>query len=627
MLACRCFGNSIFKTGSREKKDIGGFFMAKVKRLPQRTEVAQELTWDLSQVFSDDVAFEESFDTVKQKAIDFTAYKGTLANGAKQFLTALEALLALERELEKVYVYASMKNDQDTSETKYQAMMAKVQKLVAEASAKNAWFQPELLALTPAKLAAYYEAEPKLAEYQTLITNWTRLRAHVLSETEEALLAGASDILSTASNIFEVLNNADLKFPVVTNEKGEAVELSNGVYGTLLESTAPEVRKEAFEKLYQVYHQFRHTLATTLAAHVRKHNFSAKLRHYSSAKEASLAQNEIPVTVYDTLVTTVNKNLPLLHRYVALRKKILATKELHMYDLYTPLTGEPALTFTYEQAKQMTLEALRVLGPDYVAQVEKAFDKRWIDVVANTGKRSGAYSGGSYDTPPYILLNWQDTLDNLFTLVHELGHSMHSYYTRTEQPYQYGDYSIFVAEIASTTNENLLTQYLLETQTDPNIRAYVLNHYLDGFKGTVYRQTQFAEFEEWIHQQDAAQVPLTAEAMSSYYHALNARYYGPAVVNDEQIADEWARIPHFYYNFYVYQYATGFGAATTLSKRLLENDPAKTKTYLDYLKAGSSAAPLEVMKKAGVDMTDSVYLEKAFTVFEKRLVELEQLLG
>lgn len=601
--------------------------MAEVKRLPKRAEVAQELTWDLSQVFSDDIAFEVSFDAVEQKASDFATYKGTLANGAKQILTALEALLALERELEKVYVYASMKNDQDTAETKYQAMMAKVQKLVAEVSAKTAWFQPELLALTPEELATYYEAEPKLAEYQTLITNWTRLRAHVLSETEEALLAGASDILNTASNVFEVLNNADLKFPVVKNEKGEAVELSNGVYGTLLESTVPEVRKEAFEKLYQVYHQFRHTLATTLAAHVRKHNFSAKLRHYGSAKEASLAQNEVPVTVYDTLVTTVNKNLPLLHRYVALRKKVLATKELHMYDLYTPLTGEPALTFTYEQAKQMTLEALKVLGADYIAQVEKAFDKRWIDVVANTGKRSGAYSGGAYDTPPYILLNWQDTLDNLFTLVHELGHSMHSYYTRTEQPYQYGDYSIFVAEIASTTNENLLTQYLLETQTDPNVRAYVLNHYLDGFKGTVYRQTQFAEFEEWIHQQDAAQVPLTAEAMSSYYHELNARYYGPAVINDEQIADEWARIPHFYYNFYVYQYATGFGAATTLSKRLLENDPAKTKAYLDYLKAGSSAAPLEVMKKAGVDMTNSVYLEKAFAVFEKRLDELEQLLG
>lgn len=601
--------------------------MAEVKRLPQRAEVAPELTWDLTQVFSDDVAFEVSFDAVKQKAADFSAYKGTLASGAKEFRTALEALLELERELEKVYVYASMKNDQDTSETKYQAMMAKVQKLVAESAAETAWFQPELLALAPEKLALYFEAEPKLAEYQTLITNWTRLRAHVLSETEEALLAGASDILNTASNVFEVLNNADLKFPVVTNEKGEQVELSNGVYGTLLESTVPAVRKEAFEKLYQVYHQFRHTLATTLAAHVRKHNFSAKLRHYGSAKEASLAQNEIPVTVYDTLVTTVNKNLPLLHRYVALRKKLLATKELHMYDLYTPLTGEPTLTFTYEQAKQMTLEALSVLGKDYVAQVEKAFDKRWIDVVANTGKRSGAYSGGAYDTPPYILLNWQDTLDNLFTLVHEMGHSMHSYYTRTEQPYQYGDYSIFVAEIASTTNENLLTQYLLETQKDPNVRAYVLNHYLDGFKGTVYRQTQFAEFEEWIHQQDAAQVPLTAELMSNYYHELNARYYGPAVVNDEQIADEWARIPHFYYNFYVYQYATGFGAATTLSKRLLENDPAKTKAYLDYLKAGSSAAPLEVMKKAGVDMTNSAYLEKAFVVFEKRLAELEQLLG
>ena len=601
--------------------------MSEVTRLPKRDEVEVSLTWDLTKIFANDELFEEAFAKVSQKADEFTKYQNTLTNGAKAFYEALTAMLVLERELEVVYVYASMKNDEDTTNAKYQALMTRVQKLVADVSAKLAWFQPELLTLTTEELASYYQAEPKLKEYEILINDWTRLREHVLSEKEEALLAGASDIFQTASNVFEVLNNADLKFSVMTDEEGAQVELSNGIYGKLIESTDRRVRKEAFEKLYEVYQQFEHTFAATLSAHVRKHNFSADLRHYASAKEASLAQNDIPVAVYDNLVKTVNKNLPLLHEYVALRKQLLGVDELHMYDMYTPLTGEPTLTFTYDEAKKMALEALSVLGEGYVANVEKAFDERWIDVVANAGKRTGAYSGGAYDTAPYILLNWQDTLDNLFTLVHEMGHTMHSYYTRQNQPYQYGDYSIFVAEIASTTNENLLTQYLLKTQPDPKVRAYVLNHYLDGFKGTVYRQTQFAEFEAWIHEQDANKVPLTADLMSNYYGELNSRYYGPAVENDPQIAYEWSRIPHFYYNFYVYQYATGFSAASTLAQRVLDEDPKHTEEYLNYLKAGSSSAPLEVMKKAGVDMTDTKYFEKAFTIFEERLAELKTLLA
>ena len=601
--------------------------MSEVTRLPKRSEVPLELTWDLTKIFATDAEFEEAFGQVVKAAEDFEQYKGTLENGAQAFLVALMEMLKLDRQLEVVYVYASMKNDEDTANAKYQALMARVQKLLADVSAKLAWFQPELLALAPEKLASYYQAEPRLNTYKTLVNDWTRLRAHVLSEKEEALLAGASDILGASANVFEVLNNADLKFPVVTDGSGSKVELSNGVYGKLLEATERPVRREAFEQLYTVYKQFRHTFAATLSAHVRKHNFSAKLRNYQSAKEASLAQNNIPVAVYDTLVKTVNENLELLHDYVALRKDILGVDELHMYDMYTPLTGEPTLTFTYEQAKKMTLEALSVLGEEYIAYVEEAFAERWIDVVANAGKRSGAYSGGAYDTAPYILLNWQDTLDNLFTLVHEMGHTMHSYYTRTNQPYQYGDYSIFVAEIASTTNENLLTQYLLETQNDPKVRAYVLNHYLDGFKGTVYRQTQFAEFEAWIHEQDASQVPLTADLMSDFYSKLNQRYYGDAVENDPEIAYEWSRIPHFYYNFYVYQYATGFGAASTLAERVLDEEPAHTEAYLNYLKAGSSAAPLEVMKKAGVDITDSQYLEKAFGIFKERLAELKELLA
>jgi len=333
----------------------------------------------------------------------------------------------------------------------------------------------------------------------------------------------------------------------------------------------------------------------------------------------------VPAVVYDTLVKTVNDHLDSLHKYVNLRKEILGLPELNMYDLYTPITGEPSLSYTYPEAQQEALKALSVLGPDYVANVQKMFDGRAIDVVENKGKRTGAYSGGMYDTKPYILLNWQDSLESLFTLVHEMGHSMHSHYTRTNQPYQYGDYSIFVAEIASTTNENLLTDYLLKTQTDPQVRAYVLNHYLDGFKGTVYRQTQFAEFEDYIHQQAAAGETLTADFMSKFYGDLNQRYYGDGVISDPQIADEWTRIPHFYYDYYVYQYSTGFAAATTLAQRVLSGDDAKREAYLNYLKSGSSDLPLNVMKKAGVDMTQPDYLQTAFKTFDDRLAEFSQL--
>ncbi len=600
--------------------------MTEVKKLPQRKEVPVELTWDLELIFANSGEFDTAVTDLEQQATTFLTYQGQVGQSAQTLLTALEAWLDLDRALEKIYVYASMKNDQDTKNAEYQALFTRVQKLVAEVSAKIAWFEPELLALSEETVATYLQVEPKLQQYQHLLEVLLAKKPHILSDKEEALLAGASDILGAPENIFGVLNNADFKFAQVSDEAGNKVQLSQGLYGKLLESVNREVRKEAFEKLYLVYHQFRHTLATTLATHVRMHNFEAKLRGYNSAQERALASNSIPVKVYTTLLEQVEQHLPLLHRYVELRKKVLGLTELHMYDLYTPLTGKANLAYTYEEAKQESLKALAVLGDDYLEHVKEAYASRWIDVVENEGKRSGAYSSGVYDTAPYILLNWQDNLDNLFTLVHEMGHSMHTYLTTHNQPYQYGDYPIFLAEIASTTNENLLTQYLLETQKDPQIQAYVLNHYLDGFKGTVFRQAQFAQFELWLHEQEASGQALTAEKLADYYGKLNQHYYGSAVVNDQQIAYEWARIPHFYYNFYVYQYATGFAAATTLSQNILSNDPAKLTAYLDYLKAGSSNYPLEVMKQAGVNMEESAYLQEAFKVFEKRLNQLEGLL-
>lgn len=600
--------------------------MDKIEKLPKRNEVPLELTWDLQKVFLTEDVFEKNINDIKKQADNYKKLQGTLNKSASNLLIAVKELLAINRNLEKVYVYANMKNDQDTTNIHYQDVFARVQKLLSIVAKATSWFQPELLQIKPQKLAKYYEIELKLNEYQHLLEKLTAKREHTLSEREEALLAGATDIFSASENFFGILNNTDLKFPLVKDETQQVVELSDGVYSRLLESVDRNVRKEAFEKLYGVYGQFKHTFAAILANQVRVHNFEANVRNYNSAREAALVSNEIPVVVYEKLIEEVEEHLPLLHRYVNLRKKVLNIDKVHMYDLYTPIVGKTGLKYTYPEAKKEALNALAILGTEYSEQVREAFNERWIDVVENKGKRSGAYSSGMYDTAPYILLNWQDNLDNLFTLVHEMGHSMHSYLTTHTQPYQYGDYSIFLAEIASTTNENLLTQYLLNKETSKQTRIFILNHYLDGFKGTVFRQTQFAQFEQWIHEEDAKGNSLTADYLAEYYKKLNKHYYGPNIENDDEIALEWTRIPHFYYNFYVYQYATGFAAASTLAKNILSGDAVKIEAYLNFLKSGSSAYPIEIIKKAGIDMTDSWYLKEAFKIFEMRLNELEKLL-
>lgn len=601
--------------------------MTEVKQLPLRSELPEELTWDLTKIFPDDTAFDEKYAKVSEELQQAAAFKGTLANGAAEFLAALEFILAVYRDVEVLYVYAHLKNDQDTSNTTYQGIYARAGSLAAQASEAISWFEPELLTLSDETILGYFSDLPELEIYRHFITKMLENRDHTLSMEAEALLAGASEIFGSAGDTFSVLNNADLKFPIVTDEDGNKIQLGHGVYGQLLESTKPAVRKEAFQELYAVYDQFRNTFASTLTTNVKVHNYNAKIRNYQSARQAALSGNHIPEDVYDTLVAVVNENLSLLHRYIALRKRLLKVDELHTYDLYTPILGEAPISYTYEEACKKAIEALQPMGAEYLAVVEEAFASRWIDVVENQGKRSGAYSSGAYDTAPYILMNWNDRLDQLFTLVHEMGHSVHSYFTRNNQPYVYGDYSIFLAEIASTTNENILTEYLLQTETDPRVRAYILNHYLDGFKGTIFRQTQFAEFEHFIHTEDAKGTPLTSEFLSDYYGDLNARYYGPDVVRDPEIRLEWARIPHFYYNYYVYQYATGFSAASALSKKILDQEPAALENYLTYLKAGNSDFPIEVMKKAGVDMTKADYIKDAMKVFETRLSELESLVA
>lgn len=597
-----------------------------VKQLPKREELPENLTWDLTKIFSSDQEFDEKYLELSEKLKKSEKYKGTLDQGASQFLDAIEFVLSVYRQTEIIYVYAHLKNDQDTGNTEYQALYARASSLFSKVSEAVSWFEPEILQLSDERIWQYFKEEPKLEVYRHYIQQIVDNRAHVLSADQESLLAGAGEIFEASSDTFAILNNADLVFPTIEGENGEKVQLSHGVYGQLLESTDRSVREAAFKGLYSVYEQFRNTFASTLSTHIKGHNFKAKVRNYSSAREASLSNNHIPESVYDTLVAVVNKHLPLLHRYMELRKRLLEVEKLHMYDLYTPVLGEAPITFTYEEAKEKALEALKPMGEEYMTIVEKAFSERWIDVVENKGKRSGAYSSGSYDTNPYILLNWHDTLDQLFTLVHEMGHSVHSYFTRSNQPYVYGDYSIFLAEIASTTNENILTEYLLETEKDPRVRAYVLNHYLDGFKGTVFRQTQFAEFEHFMHTEDEKGVPLTSEYLSDSYGKLNAKYYGPAVEEDPEIKFEWSRIPHFYYNYYVFQYSTGFSAASALAKRILSQEPDALENYLAYLKAGNSDYPVEVMKKAGVDMTQAAYIEDAMSMFEQRLNELEELI-
>lgn len=597
-----------------------------VKQLPKREELPGNLTWDLTKIFSSDQEFDEKYLELSEELKQSEKHKGTLDQGASQFLNAIEFVLRVYRQTEVIYVYAHLKNDQDTGNTDYQALYARASSLFSKVSEAVSWFEPEVLQLSDDQIWQYFKEEPKLEVYRHYIQQIVDNRAHVLSAEQESLLAGAGEIFDASSDTFAVLNNADLVFPTIEGENGEIVQLSHGVYGQLLESTDRRVREAAFKGLYSVYEQFRNTFASTLGTHIKGHNFKAKVRNYSSAREASLSNNHIPESVYDTLVDVVNKHLPLLHRYMELRKRLLEVEKLHMYDLYTPVLGEAPITFTYEEAKEKALEALKPMGEEYMAIVEKAFSERWIDVVENKGKRSGAYSSGSYDTNPYILLNWHDTLDQLFTLVHEMGHSVHSYFTRSNQPYVYGDYSIFLAEIASTTNENILTEYLLETEKDPRVRAYVLNHYLDGFKGTVFRQTQFAEFEHFMHTEDEKGVPLTSEYLSDSYGKLNTKYYGPAVEEDPEIKFEWSRIPHFYYNYYVFQYSTGFSAASALAKKILNQEPEALENYLAYLKAGNSDYPVEVMKKAGVDMTQAAYIEDAMSMFEQRLNELEELI-
>ena len=590
----------------------------------QRNEIEEKYTWDLSTIFLTDEAFEVELAQVSEEVKKAASLAGHLLDSADSLLTTTEIQLDLMRRIEKLYSYAHMKNDQDTRVAKYQEYQAKGMTLYSEFGQSFAFYEPEFMAITEDQYQAFLAEQPGLQLYQHYFDKLLKKKAHILTQREEELLAGAGEIFGAAGETFAILDNADIVFPMVHDEDGNEVQLSHGNYITLVESKNREVRKEAYEALYSVYEQYQHTYAKTLQTNVKVHNYNAKVRKFSSAREAALSADFIPESVYDSLVSAVNKHLPLLQRYIALRAKILGISDLKMYDMYTPLS-ETDYKFSYEEALAKSEEVLAILGDDYLSRVKTAFSERWIDVHENQGKRSGAYSGGSYDTNAFMLLNWQDTLDNLFTLVHETGHSMHSSYTRETQPYVYGDYSIFLAEIASTTNENILTEKLLEEVEDDATRFAILNHFLDGFRGTVFRQTQFAEFEHAIHKADQEGQVLTSEFLNELYADLNEKYYGLKKEDNPQIQYEWARIPHFYYDYYVFQYSTGFAAASALAEKIVHGSQEDKDKYLDYLKAGNSDYPLNVIKKAGVDMEKEDYLNAAFAVFERRLDEFEAL--
>lgn len=596
------------------------------KELPGRNEVPEELTWDLTTIFSSDEAWEDEYNLVQQEIPTIKKYQQKLGDSAEQLLGVFRLQDSISERLGKLYTYAHMRYDEDTTNAFYQGMNQKAESILTAASSQMSYIVPEILQIDEEKIRTFLVENEELQAYEKTIDEIMRQRAHILSEKEEILLSEASEAMQAASNTFGMLNNADLTFPTIKDENGQEVELTHGRYIRFLESKNREIRKSAFHAMYETFGNFKNTFASTLNGVVKKDNFYAKVRRYDSARQSALDSNNIPETVYDQLVAAINEKLPLLHRYTKLRKDVLGIDELHMYDLYTPLVHDVDMKISYEQAQDYVLKSIAPLGEEYVNIVKEGYDNRWIDVVENKGKRSGAYSSGAYGTNPFILLNWQNNVNDLYTLTHELGHSVHSYYTRKNQPYRYGNYSIFVAEVASTCNEALLSEYLLNHLEDEKERLYILNHFLEGFRGTVFRQTMFAEFEHEIHVRAQNGEPLTAESFTEIYYELNKKYFGDDLVVDELIGLEWARIPHFYYNYYVYQYATGYSAATSLAKQILTEGDAAVARYKDFLKAGSSDFPIEVLKKAGVDMTSKQPILGALDVFEEKLTEFERLL-
>ncbi|RRR69466.1 MAG: oligoendopeptidase F [Candidatus Viridilinea halotolerans] len=592
-------------------------------KVPARSEMAPEYTWDLSVIFNDVPSWEQELVALEVEARALAALQGSLGAGSQQLLTVLHRRDALEQRLYALYIYASHRKDSDATDAVGQALQERAGSAAARIGAALAFIEPEILALPEATLNAWLANEADLQRYAYWLSKLNLQRAHIRSAEVEGVLAEFSDITRTPYETFEMLVDSDLVMPTITDEHGETMQLSHGRYGRLLESNDRRVRHDTFKGYYSAFRPFRNTLATTLGAAVRTHVMQARIRNYGSALQAALEPNEIPLTVYHNLITTVEANLHLNHRYMELRKRLMGLDDLRVYDLYAQPVAEVELEVPYAEAQEMMLAAFAPLGREYGAALHKAFRSRWIDVYENVGKRSGAYSGGCYGTPAYVLLNYQNRLNDAFTLAHELGHSMHSSFSRQTQPFIYSGYTIFVAEVASTLNEALLTDYMLKHRADDALRRMLIVEQIEDIRRTILRQTMFANFELLMHQRVEAGEPLTAEALSASYYELAAKYHGPTVVLDDEIAFEWARIPHFYYKFYVYQYATGLSAALALSRQIIDEGAPAVERYLNFLRGGSSRSSIELLRGAGVDMTSPAPIQAAMDRFGTLLDELE----
>ena len=599
--------------------------MAEPKKIPQRSEVPVEYTWNTADIYPTDEAWEKEFDETQAAAKALSGYAGRLGESAAVLYEYLTRAFQTSDKAVSLYNYAALRQDEDTRVGQYQAMAGKGMSLLVELNAATAFETPELLKLPPETLEKFYAEKPELELYRRYFTVIQDKKEHILSDAEEKLLAAAGEMSRTPNEVYSKFANADLTFPDAVDKDGSAVPLSNASFVPCEMSGDRELRRSAYEKMYDTLGGFRNTAAALLDAEAKKRLFYANARRYGSPLAAAVSDNRVPPEVYRNLVDTVNTNLDKMHRYVRLRKKLLGVDELHMYDIYAPMVSGAGKAIPFEQAKSIVYDALAPMGEEYRAVIKEGFNSRWIDVYENAGKCSGGYMAGVL-VHPYVLLNHKDDLDSMFTLAHEMGHAMHSYLSNKTQPSVYRDYVIFVAEVASTCNEALLMEHLLNNTTDKKERAWLLNHFLEQFKGTLYRQTMFAEFELRMGELSAQGTPLTAELLCAEYKALNAKYFGPDMVTDDRIALEWARIPHFYYNYYVYQYATGYSAAIALSRRILKEGAPAVQDMLTFLSGGCSKDPIDLLRGAGVDMASPKPVQDALDLFGELLDEMEALL-
>lgn len=596
------------------------------ERIPQRNEIPAEDKWSIEDLYPTDEAWEHDLAKAKEFPAKIASYKGLLSTDPAKLLEYLKCDDDMTVLLEGLINYAQRKNDEDTRESRYQDMVSRLEMLFVDISGASAFVTPEILSISDEIMERFYKEQPAMELYRLCIDRVRRRKAHILSEAEERVMALAGDMTNSPDTIFSMLNDADMKFPDAADKDGNKHQVTHGSYIPLMHSSDRELRKSAFQSLYSVYDNFKNTSAAVLASQVKCLTFNARARKYASTLEAALSGNEVPVEVYKQLIEAVHENMDYMYKYVKLRKKLLGVDELHAYDLYTPIVSDVDVKIPFEQAKQEVYDSLAPMGEDYRAIFREGIEQRWIDVYENEGKRSGAYSAGAR-VHPYVLLNHKDTLDSEFTLAHEMGHAIHSYLSNKNQPVVYSDYVIFVAEVASTCNESLLMQHLLKTTTDKKRRAYLINYFLEQFRTTLYRQTMFAEFELMINEKVENGESLTAETLCEMYRNLNILYYGEDIVIDRELDLEWARIPHFYYNYYVYQYATGFSAAIALSQRILKEGAPAVKDYIGFLSGGCSKDPIALLQGAGVDMTSKKPVTEALKLFGELIDEMEELMN